>query len=96
MREWRPIKTAPKNGTPVDLWIVGNPDSVDFLTTFSALTPDRKSRHGRICDYRWVNDDWRIKAGLMPLMGLRMHDCVATHWMPPPEPPSSDPTRGNK
>jgi len=84
---WKLIDRAPKDGTPVDLWIVGDGDSVQFLTDFSKVDPDRKKLQGRTCGWRWIDGDWRLKAGLTPLMGLRAHGVVATHWMPLPSPP---------
>ena len=69
---WRPIETAPKDGTTVDLWcrpsgwLGGSPM--------------------RMTDYWWVEGiGWRTNQRERDLAKTKWND--PTHWMPPPEPP---------
>lgn len=84
MGEWKTIDSAPKDGTWLDLWIVGPAGDVSFYTSVPY-------GQGRICDYRWEHrppnaPNWYSRGGLPgspPLMpGIRV-----THWMLPPPPP---------
>lgn len=84
-----PEHPAPRDGTPIDLWVIGDPQNVEFLTDQSVRSADRVSREGRLTNWRWGGGDWCLKTGLTPLYGLRMYDCVAIHWRPLPAPPLS-------
>lgn len=67
---WHPIETAPKDGTPVDVWVV-----VEIADTrHEGREPDAWFKDGE-----WVADGygpWGDGEG--PIWG------VATHWMPIP------------
>jgi hypothetical protein len=82
MAEWQPIETAPKDGTPVDLWLV---------TKFSDHLKE-PTRCRRITDAAW-DDQWLWFNGIFTahVEGVRDGDwkAVATHWMPLPSPPAS-------
>lgn len=80
MDGWRPIESAPRDGTEVDLWIV-----TDDLKGFRQ--PECVWRDGAWYDA--ILEDDRIDApwddgtdfhGRRPMR-------TATHWMPLPEPP---------
>lgn len=71
-QKWRPIETAPKDGSKVDLWVVWPEYNDD-------------SAHARRApDASWDADDWLI--GQYKL-GQFMAKPYATHWMPPPADP---------
>jgi hypothetical protein len=84
--EWQPIETAPLN-TYVDIWITGPDDLVDFYAPGAKKVPGKPMRHGRICDWKLLDDGkWRCRAGLgYPLSP----DVTPTHWMPLPKPPKT-------
>lgn len=96
MSEWQPIETAPKDGTQVDLWIEGKDSTVDFYSASARKAKGRPVRHGRACDFKWMQKGpnrpyWYPSHGLgYPLDS----DLTVTHWMPlpaPPSPPSGEP-----
>lgn len=72
MREWMPIETAPKDGTPL---LVYSPDSVE-PNIFTAIWVDWADQRGFVVDGEFID--------LSTEMAL---DCTLTHWMPLPEPP---------
>ena len=96
MSEWQLIKTAPTDGTPVDLWIVScagghDADSVDFYTDGLAKYNNKtRRREGRACNKRYEKraggEGWYTVGGLST-MALTVE---ATHWMPLPAPPEKD------
>lgn len=51
---WRPIADAPRDGTPVDLWIVGVDRTVDFYSPTAEKVKGKPLRHGRACDFVWA------------------------------------------
>lgn len=83
MTEWQPIETAPDiyNGK-VDLWV--------------APMRDRKATAGgkRVtdCTRLSVIDHWKdADGGYIEWMDRDGNGARATHWMPPPDPPASNP-----
>ena len=88
--QWQPISTAPKDGTVVDLWIVGADDTVDFYAPTAKKVPCYPQRSGRATNFHWARyapnaPNWYP---FPPIMGYGLSPNVqATHWMPLPEPP---------
>lgn len=89
---WRPIAEAPKDGTPVDLWVSGDDDadSIDFYTNrLSRYNPKTRKREGRVTDMVWEtrgpNKGWYFVGGL-PGMAMTV---AATHYRLRPAPPGA-------
>jgi len=57
MNGWEPIDTAPRDGTPIDVWLVGHREDVDFYCAVSLQIPG----HGKLCEGRAT--DWHFKDG---------------------------------
>jgi len=82
--EWQPIETAPKDGTPVDLWLVSNETcDIDFYS------PTASKLQGRSTDWVWEkrgpnSANWYPLGGLGYPLGPEV---TPTHWMPLPVPP---------
>lgn len=72
--EWRPIDTAPKDGTPVDLWC-----QPTGISTGPGRVTDCWFSGGNWWQYDEHGDD-QCRSGV--------HN--ATHWMPLPPPPSKE------
>ena len=87
---WQPMETAPKDGTPVDLWIIGPGDEVDFYCPEAGKVPGKPVRHGRATSFRWAKKaanqaNWYPSGGL----GYPLSPSVlAIAWMRLPDPPS--------
>ena len=78
---WQPIETAPKDGTPVDLWGVNH---LHYAKTGRRAT---NVTWGRVRD--WMGnerDDWQHGHG---------EDFEPTHWMPLPSPPRALQQKGS-
>lgn len=77
MSEWRPIETAPKDGTCFLAWgdWAGEINGPDFTNTICVIRWD-----GGRSDYPGY--PWQVAHS--DAYGEWMH---ATHWMPLPEPP---------
>lgn len=86
---WRSIETAPRDGTPVDLWIVGDPAEVEFYCALSRRHRDRVHHEGRVTNVAWRDGDWRPICGLHRLHGLGSLPISILWWMPTPEPPQN-------
>lgn len=82
---WQPIETAPRDGTPIDVWV-------------EAADPALRSR---ITDVEWrrpTDSEWWVHGGdTIETDEATWHDCFGplgrieqpTHWMPLPNPPAS-------
>lgn len=71
---WHPIETAPRNGTPIDLWCICA----------------RSGKAKRRTDCSWVRlTDWTGNEflGWQNMNNSPFHDFQPTHWMPRPAPP---------
>ena len=81
---WQPIETAPKDGTPVHLWIVGQCDMVDFYTSNKArFNRTTRQREGLTKEWAWLeygpnSPTWRCPEfpDMMPLSP----EVTPTHW----------------
>ena len=80
MSEWKTIESAPKDGTPFDVWL-GNaqPTDIEFY-----CCPGTK----RSTNWHWNNGKFRPNCG-MPNMPTFVQP---THWMRFPEGPPEDPS----
>jgi len=88
---WQPIETAPKDGTPVDLWITGTDSTVDFYCANASKVKGQPVRHGRATDYQWKhrppNTPYWYPTGR--LMGFPLSlEVTPTHWRPIPKAPA--------
>lgn len=92
MSEWKDISSAPQDGTPVDLWIVGGTDDVDFYAPSATKIKGKPLRHGRAADFRWEHrapnpPNWYPVGGL----GYPLSPNVKpTHFKLLPPPPGSE------
>lgn len=75
---WQPIETAPKNGTTILVWFRQHGA---MTVRWTDSEDDYTSEYAH-----WHVDDH--KHGPFPVRGYEERD--ATHWMPLPEPPSSN------
>lgn len=80
---WRPIETAPKDGTVIDVWRDGHRETV-----YWGLPPHECGEMGQYCDSDWhaIKRPGWICATFGEFIGGK-HDPF-THWMPLPPPPS--------
>jgi hypothetical protein len=79
MSEWKPIETAPKDGTSIDLWGFFEPK--DYVSHYPA---------GRWTNMVWQENAWRLPSVFSDgRPGDSMAHITFTHWMPLPEPPSA-------
>lgn len=85
MSEWKPIETAPKDGTPILLW-GGRPDSSSDFIGFDTNTSTFPSETvvGWWEEYRPGAGEWRYCSYDSGIYG-EWED--PTHWTPLPEPP---------
>ena len=87
MSEWRPIETAPKDGTAFLAWcdavygeVSGFMDGLCFITQLAGEPDDRSDAEISGCSGPWWID------------GGDYYGCWSrpTHWMPLPDPPIAE------
>lgn len=76
VEQWKPVETAPRDGTFVDLWVF------DSVRDAGERWPDCFWRDGKWLD---LTDDWEDRE-VEPYPFIR-----ATHWMPLPPAPEATP-----
>lgn len=76
MGEWKTIDSAPKDGTPIDLWAAERERYVNSRIS------DCQFVNGRWVHHRTVYDDDEFTGGDDMAQVFN-----ATHWMPLPPPP---------
>jgi hypothetical protein len=78
---WQAIKTAPKDETTVDLWLVGSPfkNKPELQTGFRV--PD--------CWYCPEEKSWLRADGYGEIEKVKGRGIKITHWMPRPAPPEA-------
>lgn len=85
MSDWKPIASAPKDGTVFDVWIGdASPDDIEFYCTAGTR---------RSPAWSWRRGKFRPLGGLDVTMPVFVEP---THWMPLPSPPPSEQVRSDK
>lgn len=89
MSEWKPIETAPKDGTPLLLWLAIEPDRNYLVIGLCENHAIGFWQHQRWCSIEVIDD------GTMggEMTGWMSDWCSLvlepTHWMPLPKAPTS-------
>lgn len=93
--EWKPIETAPKDGTEIDLWVrefsvggAGALSAKDVGRYPSARWGKQREIYTDPYECREGAEGWLHKDGLHWLL-IENGGYRATHWMPLPEPPTT-------
>lgn len=79
---WRPIETAPKDGTRIDVW-------VDRPVTINGRVDRAKARGGYRLTEVWWDDGWTM-LGPVPFARVKHEGDEITHWSPIPAGPSGE------
>ncbi len=98
MTEWQSIKTAPRNGTDIDLWVVhGDGDARRYAGCHWDAGWENPNSAGYQFMPGWYYSEadgeygWRFNDPSCPckMPGTSTHSDggMATHWMPIPDPP---------
>lgn len=82
---WRPIDTAPRDGTKIDVWVTGEEKELSFYCT------EYDRRGGRVPHVQWHKNgpnepSWYICGGIMAY-ALTVSGLSVTHWQPIPDAP---------
>lgn len=81
---WKPIESAPKDGTLVDLWLIDcDGEGRRMSDSYFGKIPHECGMMGRYCDC-WPDEG---EFWIDGIFGER-HSGNITHWMPLPEPPT--------
>jgi len=96
MSEWRPIETAPKDGTIVLLWLAEDIDRYYIAGSraprltigfYGSSDPDYNPQE-QWCSVEAKEEMWGMGGELTgPMMETEFISVRPTHWMPLPEPP---------
>lgn len=81
--DWRPIETAPKDGTLIDVWMGRDEFPHRRTDVYWGRYPHTCGEHGSYCDSCPPDRDMWVDA----LTAGYEHNLRPTHWMPIPEPP---------
>lgn len=85
MTEWKPIETAPKNGTFVLLHVPDGALESGPVTIGTYFNAEERDERGRFKKGEFVYAHW---TGWLGMDGdTRPSWCNPTHWMPLPSPP---------
>ena len=80
---WQSIDSAPRDGTVVDVWLIGSLSDIEFYCSSPPQKVGRGKYCGRSAGWMWLVDKWRPF-----LSGLNMPTFIQpTHWRPLPSPP---------
>ena len=80
---WRPINTAPLDGTYVDLWVIDDDGKGRrFTDAYYGEIPHTCGEYGKYCDSCPEQGDFWIDG----IFGHEIYGEI-THWMPLPKPP---------
>jgi hypothetical protein len=89
---WRPIETAPKDGTPIDVW---GPDHGRMTDVYWGKPHHECGEMGQYCDSDWHSLKPGWICGVFNEIVGRLRPGF-THWMPFPEPPALATTQDPK
>lgn len=80
MSEWKPIETAPKDGTQILIARAGDDVGVNEIEITEWFSIEQNH-------YERIKDDIYRKVTDKPIEGWNGNGHRATHWMPLPSPP---------
>lgn len=84
--QWRPIETAPKDGTHIDLWVSGEFPG-RYPDAYFGMPPHECGEYGPYCDSDWHSAKPGWVCGTFGEFICTMES--PTHWRPLPTPPKS-------
>lgn len=86
MSEWQDIESAPRDGTPVDLWSTAGVRLTDVRWLRGAQADPERCGPGGIWEHLAM-DGWRLPDQTREGCGCLAEECLS-HWMPLPAPPN--------
>ena len=88
---WRPIETAPKDGSYVDLWVINEDEKGRRIAdAYFGPIPHTCGEYGQYCDSFPEEGNFWIDG----IFGHEIYGDI-THWQPLPSPPVVDVGGGN-